>query len=466
MPVHTSNKKRDELLDLWQTCRDVICGDRAVKGAGERYLPKLAEQDADEYEKYKLRATFFGATRRTLHGLLGAMFRKEPEIEPPSAYVRSIVDDVAREVLETGRAGVLVDVGTGGGNPYMVLYKAEDIINWAYDAVDGKVVIRRVVLRETTSEQSEDDPFETDDVVRYRVVEISADGLYHSAVWENRSKDSKKEDWVEVSNVIPVMRGAAMNFIPFTFINALNDKPDIDEPPLADIARINISHYRTSADLEHGRHYTALPTPWVSGFDPSTKLVLGAGQAWVTDNVSARAGFLEFTGAGLSTLVEALQEKQEMMAVSGSRMLEGQRVGVEAAETARIHKAGEEATITAIAKNISAAMTKAYQWLNDFRLTAGGTTAIVALNTDYIASQLDPAMIAALLANYQAGVISLETLLWNLKQGEIIPDERTIEDERALAEAGQARLVDMLAKVNGGGKPSGQSGNEDDNADE
>jgi hypothetical protein len=462
MPVYNLQKNLDAMMLTWQQCRDVIAGERVVKAKGKAYLPALADQTEEEYAKYLARALFFNATRRTLQGLFGAIFRKDPEIDPPSRDVLNMVRDVVRQVLEVGRCGVLVDVGVDGGDPYMVLYKAEQIINWAYVMVDGRPQVQRVVLQEVYHEADEEDEFRVKEATQYRVLSI-VDGVYTVDLWRSAALPSKPNAWVKYKTMVPTMRGSVMDSIPFSFVNAVTGDPDIDEPPLSDMAAINLSHYRSSADLEHGRHYTALPTAWVAGFDPEKELAIGASTAWVTDNVSARAGFLEFTGQGLRALEVALQEKQAMMASLGSRMLEGQRAGVEAAETARIRQAGEEATVVAIAKNVSSIMTEAYQRLLDFQLTPSGKKALVALNTDILSIPVDPAMIAALLQAFQAGTISLDTLLWNLKEGEIIPPEKTVEDE---LEAVQELASKFMAKTMANEGLANEGENEEDNMPE
>ena len=51
-------------------------GEDAVKAAGEKYLPRLDSQNEEEYSAYKARASFFGATARTLEEYLDLVFRR------------------------------------------------------------------------------------------------------------------------------------------------------------------------------------------------------------------------------------------------------------------------------------------------------------------------------------------------------------------------------------------------------
>ncbi|GAF91434.1 unnamed protein product, partial [marine sediment metagenome] len=77
-------------FDRWQKVRDVIEGSEAVKNAGARYLPVLNPTDISaeniaRNQQYIFRAYWFGATSRTLEGMIGIAFNKEPQIEIPSS---------------------------------------------------------------------------------------------------------------------------------------------------------------------------------------------------------------------------------------------------------------------------------------------------------------------------------------------------------------------------------------------
>ena len=60
-------------------------------------------------------------------------------------------------------------------------------------------------------------------------------------------------------------KGMPFNEILFQFVGAENNSPDIDFPPLYDLAELNIGHYRNSADYEETSFIAGQPTPVVSG---------------------------------------------------------------------------------------------------------------------------------------------------------------------------------------------------------
>src|SRR3974390_564088 len=107
----------------WARTRDVLAGEDAVKAAGEKYLPRLDSQNDEEYAAYKARASFFGASARTLEEYLDLVFRRAPTSSlGASDGLKAFAEDcdlsqmdlvrcarrVLREVLSVGRCGSLV----------------------------------------------------------------------------------------------------------------------------------------------------------------------------------------------------------------------------------------------------------------------------------------------------------------------------------------------------------------------
>ena len=57
------------------------------------------------------------------------------------------------------------------------------------------------------------------------------------------------------------------------------------------------------------------------------------------------------------------------------------------------------------------------------------SNAYIAINTDFIPSQLKGTDLTALISSWQSGAISKETMFYNLQQGEIIPENTTFDEE-------------------------------------
>ena len=449
MAVTSQHDEYDDKHDAWDRMRDFIEGASAVKEVGETYLPKLDRQSKSDYVDYLNRALFYRATGRTHQALLGSVFRKDPMIELPEDMSGEMVDvsmmdlsmidfsrKVVDEVLATGRYGVLVEFSDDENRPYFVGYKAERIRNWREERIDGKTVLTMVVLEEVDNVEG-DTEFDTVEKTRYRALKL-IDGIYTVEVFESEI-DGEEEgtgDPVLIETITPLRNGEPLEEIPFYFFSPDNLQSEISKPPLLDLVEVNKSHYQTSADLENGRHLIGLPTPIFIGFDAQDKeIVLGAKNALSTENLNARAFFLEFAGAGLGNLERALAQKEQLMASMGARLLEAPRSGVETAETARIRQAGESSLLGMVTRVCSEGLSsclKKYAWWNGLDNVEKVT---VELNTDFVDWGLTGADVAGYVQSYLAGGMSFDTLFYTLEKGEVYKPGTTMEEEQARLDA-------------------------------
>jgi hypothetical protein len=198
-----------------------------------------------------------------------------------------------------------------------------------------------------------------------------------------------------------------------------------------DLVNINIAHYRVTSDYETGCHFCGIPTAFIVGYqkeNQNEKLYLGSPHAYCLPDPSATAFFLEFSGQGLGALENNLAKKEEQMAILGARLLAGEKRAVEAAETVAIRRANENSVLENIAQEESETLNKALAMLCQW---AGIQPITIELNRDFIGTPLSGADITALVDTYLKGGISQETLFYNLKAGEIYPDNTTFEEEQA-----------------------------------
>jgi hypothetical protein len=455
--VSTPHKSFNAFAPKWKRCRDASDGQDAIHAAGTVYLPKLGAEDDADYTARKLRAGFYNATWRTLGGLLGMMFRKaptkslpagldayEPDIDMAGTSLETMARRIALEVLTIGRVGIMVDHPSVHGatpitvkaaeelglRPLITTYRAESIVNWRYRRVHNRWVLALVVLKEMVSEPV--DEFADEEIEQYRVLDLDEANQYRQRVF--RRAKGKTGDWIVTQEFWPLMRGQKLAYVPFAILGTDGIDSELDEPPLIDLVDRNLAHYRTTADYEHGCHFTGLPTAWVAGAGPEDTLdTIGSARAWVFSHPDTKVGYLEFTGQGLSALEKNLDRKEQQMAVLGARMLFAEKRAVEAAETAAIHRTGENSVLAALATAVSEGL----EWaLGVFRDWAGASGEVVyQLNRDYNPAALDAALITAYLKAVQAGEMSSQTFYEQLQRADVADAERTYEEERELIDA-------------------------------
>jgi hypothetical protein len=498
MSVTTKHASYLAYQDTWTALRDAYQGSgnvktavdlsitaRGVRLAGTRYLPRPAGMVRDDqYAAYRDRAIFYGATERCVHGLTGAVFRREPQVENPTALdaqledvtqtgvpLRTFAEQAVRETLLMGRFGVLVDFpqpvvsedGTAApsalSRPYWIAYPAEEIINWRTIQRQGDTVLSLVVLKECVpipqSVWPNEDFFVVKDQIQYRVLRLNELGIYEVSVWIEIPDVARRPaaTFTLASLWTPTRNGEPLDFIPFVFMAPFSLEPAVEKSLLEALVEVNYQYYRHSADYEHGLHLTALPTAYIcSGTENPGDMLIGSATAWWIPDSTATVGMLEFHGQGLQSHEHALENDIKNMAALGARLLEGAPLVQETA-TANLNRlSGAESPVQSLVTTVSHGLTQALQihsWWDGKTESVDDTAIHLTLNTDLLAAMMEPTMLTALMQALLNGTISYETFYYNLQRGEIARPMVPVEEEQALLDAREAERPLVTTGMNG-----------------
>lgn len=450
-------------LPTWRKADDVVSGAKAVKAGGTRYLPRTNPSDTSpeadaRYEAYKQRATFVPITGRTLKSLIGAAFRKDPELEVPSSldYVKDDIDGagisiyqqsqaVVGDVLAKGRAFLLVDYPQSEGGASVAdmaslratvtRYSPESVINWRISKTGAKTVLSLVVIKEQVEVVS---GFEVEIEYRYRVLEL-IDGVYTVTIYD--------EEGISIAEPVQPRdaSGALWNEIPGTFVGAENNDTEIDQGPLADLIDLNVDHYQVYADWRKVLFLAANPQPVVSGLDPEWRDWMESKGMMVGSDVTM---LLPATGAfqwaqinSQQPLREELNLMQQQMVAMGARLLE-KGGAVMTATQARAENAAEYSVLALVAANVSEAYTKCLQWLGRFMGDSGSV--MYDISREYAEAELDPAMLAAVVSAWQSGTVAKSDARAYMRKVGFIDSARTDEEIEAEVQ-GETQGLDLNA---------------------
>lgn len=458
-PISFNHPDYAQAKEKWSRCRDACGGSDTIKAAGPKYLPylslhKSSPDGQQRYEAYKSRALFYNATRRTRIGLSGAATMRPAKIEAStemaSAYAKRIALTARKqidELLEVGRYAVTVDVKND--RPTFTLWWAESIVNWAFERGEDSQNILTMLVLEDEEETIEQTYVRKKKLVRHSYV-LTEEG---SCLYSKWIKAEKGDEWMPVvldgdttEVILTAPGGRPFEGIPAIIVDPMDINEDyICDPMLLDLVDVNISHYQNSADLEHGRHWTALPTAVATGFPTvdhdgnPVEFNIGGESAWITEQTGGSAFYLEFGGSGLGHLAQGMSDKQSMMAVLGARLIEDAKPSVEAAETIKTRLTGEKSVLGRMGANVSTAMTWTLNlmiWVSVPGHVEKEDDNLINLDTNFIDKGIDPGQLSALTSALQSGGISYDTYFAYLQNAEIIPAGRTVEEERQLIDKG------------------------------
>lgn len=453
MPVSATHPQYQVALNRWRFTRDACKGQEAIKLGTVRYLPEPAidaeDTERERYAKYLARAYFLGVTGRTRDALIGMIFRKEPTHIIPDALkpilenadgagasIEQMAKEASGELMETGRFALLADYPAADPNidaetesrlglrPIISAYPAESLINWRTDKINGRTVLTLAVLRETMLAPS--DEFDTTTLKTiYRVLRLT-DGVYTQQVYDDQGAG--------MGEVITPLQANRQPFdhIPLHIIGSQNNRADVDDSPLFDLAVLNVRHYQITADHGenlhiHGQVTVAITTNMTSEeFRQANKngVQWGANQGlFLGENGTLQTA----TAPESSSLRVALQDLRDEMVNIGARIITGQGQN-ETAEAARLNAASESSVLDMMVGNLSEGIEAA---LEDCARFLGINPDLIEykLNRDFFDQRLDPQMVMASLQLLDAGTISRSVHRNIIRTGRLeIPADVTDEE--------------------------------------
>lgn len=447
MPV-VSTKHPDlaEREKQYRLINDVLMGEQQIKYRKEAYLPNpssdllLTGKPEDQeyalkrYAEYLSRSVFYNVAERTMRGMVGQIFSRQPQLDVPSD-LKAFVDNIdgagvafaqqAKLVsgcaLSKGRAGLLTDytntsgagataeqIAIGEARPTIRFYNESQIVNWDYIQLGSQKKLSFVVLEETVNKRAE---FAVSKVKQWRVLLLNDLGKYEQKLY--RADNSVAEVLLIKGN-----DGNALDDIPFEFIGSESNDGNIDYCPLYPIASLNIAHYRNSADYEESLFYTGQPTPVVTGLTETWlknilngRIVLGSRVA-----VALPSGAkMELVQAAPNMLAkEGMDQKEKQMVALGARLVESKSVQRTATEASQ-DEAQEKSQLATIAENTSQAYTRSITMMQ--RFTGGSGKVYVALNTEFELQRLTAEERKQTILEWQAEGITTSEMRQNLRRG-------------------------------------------------
>lgn len=446
---------------VWARIRDCEIGEVEIKHQAQKYLPKLAGHDWEQYASYLHRATFYNASARTLAATYGGMFVHKPKVTGFTAPARFskcgmslnlTAKTVGREVTAVGRYGVLVDSPVSGGAAFACGYTAENILDWATS--EGQLT--NVILRESTV--TRDSTGKAVIAARYRVLalEPSTNGwTYTVYVFEDKTGAGPDLAALPDEIYIPTIRGRSLDYIPFQFFGAFSNTPDVQKPPLLDVVTLNLSHYQSYAALEQARFYTANPVYTVSGgnaTDESGEYYVGPDMVWVLPK-DGTASVLEYKGQGLRSLESALDQKEAAMASIGAKLISPDHSGTGESDAALLRKEqAERAIVDTIADALDEGFANVLRWFADFsnKPTEGIEFEV---SRDWLARRknTDPRALRAAHQMYADGVIPLPVFYEFLVKADVIPEWLGYEEYQEMLSDPEEfpNQLNVIAKMQG-----------------
>jgi hypothetical protein len=339
--VSTKTAEAQAMREAAELPRTLMGGTKAMRKAGTKYLPQDEAESPDAYAHRLHRSTLFNGFRKTVEDMTGKVFAKPivlgddvpadiksyaENIDLAGRHLNVFARDVFRDGLQTGGGYIFVDMPqavkradgkpatiaderAAGNRPYLCYIRVEDVVGWQSTLVAGVATLTQFRFKECVTEP--DGPFATKEVEQIRVL---TPGAWET--WRKAEEGTNKGEWTRNDSGTTSLDKIAI--VP-VYINRCGFMTF--EPPLQDLADLNVAHWQSQSDQRNILHVARVPILFGSGFDESDKMVIGANTMARTTNPNAKLEWVEHSGAAIDAGDKDLQNLEQQMQTQGLQLL-------------------------------------------------------------------------------------------------------------------------------------------------
>lgn len=437
----------DFMLPSWQKIETVLGGSRAMRAAGQQFLPQHAAESSDRYAERLVRATLLNMTKLTLESWVGRPFSEPVELkEDVPAEIVSLAENIdtlgtnlnvfARNCFREGLAKsfthILIDMprATGDGPltlandkraPYWLHLKPERLFFADAKVVDGKEQLQEIRFTEMVTRR---DGMALVPVEQIRQMVLTDSGV-EVTVWQKVRAKSKRVAWAPIEQYL-----MEINEIPLVTFYADRQDFMMGISPLEDLADLNIAHWQSMSDQRACLTVARFPILALSGAtDETQKLVVGPHRWIYMPDTQARAYYVEHSGVALGVGRTEIRDLEEQMGSYGAEFLK-KRPNRETAtarslDTAEATSPLQDVTLR-FTDTLETALETTAKWMN---LPAGGS---VAIHSDFASPPAGGEGLRALVESFKNRAISRKAYTDELKRANILDEDFDADADAAI----------------------------------
>ncbi|AUB36141.1 62kDa structural protein [Nostoc flagelliforme CCNUN1] len=435
------------------------------------YLPQESEEPDEEYNKRLSRSYFVRRFRNAIESFAGFLssFTLVEGTDPSIVDAQQNIDlkgnslevffrAADQKALRDERCFILVefpkppkdkegnpliksalDERKFGLRPYLVLIDVRDVVNWKL-APDNRTIMQ-VTIRETVTEDI--GLFGSKQTVRYRVlfpggytIYTEQDGAYVVTDGGFTSLDRVPLVSYSLTNGDIENRGGA--------------DPFSGEPPLYDLAELNLKHYQKTSEKDEAMHKCNMAVLQVEELNAESSSSGETPTVRIGPNTclwNVRASFVEPSGAAIAATQADIERLEMNMDSRTLSFLSGSEVQRTATEVSTF-SGPVQANLGSMARAKQSKVQSCFELWSQYS-NAKVSKSGIYVDEKILQSAIDSGVIGVLLQMRQAKEVTRATFLSLLKKGKAFPKDFDVEAEvKALEkeEQLQAQAMAVLAQ--------------------
>ena len=280
--VETPSVGYARMEPLWSLVRDLSGGTESMRAAGKKWLPKEVEEKDTQYNRRLERSFLFNAFDDAIGRIIERPFSKQVTVENApdgleileedcdglGTHIHDFTAEVMDDAVRYGLTHILIDFPAlpsertlederlAGARPTLSHIHATSLIGWKYEnppeGMVGLPVLSQVRISQVRTEQSGD----------YGDIEVEYIKVIGRSTWDLHRK--MKVEGVE--KFVLVESGEhTFGEVPLVTIYAQKTGTMTAEPPLKNLAWLNIAHWQSESDQRNILRFARLAPLVITG---------------------------------------------------------------------------------------------------------------------------------------------------------------------------------------------------------
>lgn len=444
----------EQMAELWPLIHDLLGGTKAMREASQTWLPMETRESTTAYDARLGRSILYNGYRDTLGKLSNKPFTHpivitdlpeeivylENDVDgnnkPLETFIREVLVNLIKygvahifvahskvEKREDGKILTKADEKELGVRVYLLNFSPADLIGWQTEKDADKSVLTQIRIRETVIEADGN----------YGDVEVNYINVFNKDGWEIHQQDLENEDkYVKVKEGL-----STFSCIPLVTIYTDRTGFMTAEPPLMDLAWMNLAHWQSYSDQKNILRFTRFGLIFGKGLPEKMvkqgTLDVGPSKAFLVESTEADMKYVEHTGKSIEAGQKDIEDIEHKMRVLGSQPL--MKTIRDTATAERIDESRTisqlQAWIGALERGIMQALEYACEW----RQIPVPETMNIEIYNDFEAMVLGSGDKDHILKARQAGEITRERYLKEAQRRGIYSVDMDAEEEAKAADA-------------------------------
>jgi len=359
-PVAIPGTGYSQMAGAWELILDLLGGTRTMREAGTKWLPQEAQELNASYASRLHRSILYNALKDTISKLRNRPFKVpvivtdlpdglsylEEDVDGMGTTISEFAKSIIDHLIKFGIVHIYVDhsnmaQGNDGNKPpsrhsqdsgqqvtdeaianitiqgekdagarvFFWIISPVNLIGWQTETLNNVTNLTQIRVQETAIEPNGD----------YDDIEINYVNVFNKDSWEIHQQDSDKpEEYVLVDS-----GPSTLGKIPLITIYADKTGFMTADPPMEDLAWLNLAHWQSYSDQRNILKFSRFGLLFGKGF-PAKQVdaggvVVGPQRMILTSATDAELKYVEPTGKGIEAGADDLEDIEQKMRVLGNQ---------------------------------------------------------------------------------------------------------------------------------------------------